>query len=73
MKYKLRIISHYLGHWALKTLILVSACLGGIFITAVLRDTMANIAFFACIIFAYALLTALIEHDEEWFFLRKRN
>ena len=72
-KHELRIISHYLGHWTLKTLILVSACLGGIFITAAPRDTMANIAFFACIIFAYALLTALIEHDKDWFFLRNRN
>lgn len=72
-KHELRIISHYLGHWTLKTLILVSACLGGIFITAAPRDTMANIAFFACIIFAYALLTALIEHDKELFFLRNRN
>lgn len=26
-----------------------------------------------CIIFAYTLLTALIEHDKDWFFLRKRN
>ena len=72
-KHELRIISHYLGHWTLKTLILVSACLGGIFITTAPRDTMANIAFLACIIFAYTLLTALIEHDKEWFFLRKRN
>lgn len=73
-KYELKIISHYLGYWTLKTLILVSACLGGIFITAApRRDTMTNIAFFACIIFAYALLTVLIEHDKDWFFLRKRN
>ena len=72
-KHMLRIISHYIGHWALKTLVIVSACLGGIFITAAPRDTMAIIAFFACIIFAYALLTALIEYDKEWFFLRKRN
>ena len=72
-KHKLRIISHHLGHWAMKTLIIVSAWLGGIFTTTAATDTVDHITFLVCIIFAFALLNALIEHDEEWFFLRKRN
>ena len=72
-KHKLRIISHYLGHWTLKTRIIVSAWLGGIFTTTAATDTVDYIIFLVCIIFASALLNALIEHDEEWFFLRKRK
>ena len=72
-KHWLKIISHHLGHWALKTLIIISAWLGGIFTTTAATDAVANIEFLACIIFAYALLSVLIEHDKDWFFLRKRN
>ena len=72
-KHNLRIIYHHLGHWALKTLVIVSAWLGGIFTSAAAEDDMANIAFVACIFFSYYLLSVLIEHDKQWFFLRKRN
>ena len=72
-KHKLRIISHHLGHWVLKTLIIVSAWLGGIFTTTAATDTVDRITFLVCIIFAFTLLNVLIEHDEEWFFLRKRK
>ena len=72
-KHNLRIISHHLGHWALKTLVIVSAWLGGIFTSASAEDTVDNIAFVVCIFFSYYLLSVLIEHDKQWFFLRKRN
>lgn len=72
-KHKLRVMSHHLGHWALKTLIIVSAWLGGIFTTTAATDNADHITFLVCIIFSYALLNALIDHNEEWFFLRKRN
>ena len=72
-KHWLKIISHHLGYQALKILTIISVWLGGIFTTTAATDALANIEFLACIIFAYTLLTTLIEYDKDWFFLRKRN
>lgn len=72
-KHKLRIASHYIGHWTLKVLIIVSAWLGGVFYTTAATNNVDFMIFFVCIVFAYALLAALIEHNDDWFFLRNRN
>lgn len=75
-KKELRIVSHYLGHYTLKTLILVFAWLSGIFAVYSIHSDKGNlwyILFLLCIIGSSALLDVYMEHDEEWFFLRKKN
>lgn len=72
MKNKLIFISHHLGYWTLKILIISFAWLGGILIT-IGYSSVHYILFFLCIMCSSILLDVFIDHGKDWFFLRKRK
>lgn len=69
---KLIFISHHLGYWTLKILIIAFAWLGGILIT-IGYSFVHYILFFLCIMCSSILLDVFVDHGKDWFFLRKRN
>ena len=71
-KRKLIFISHHLGYWTLKILIISFAWLGGILIT-IGYSSVHYILFFLCIMCSSILLDVFIDHGKDWFFLRKRK
>lgn len=71
-KHKLIFISHHLGYWTLKILIIAFAWLGGILIT-IGYSFVHYILFFLCIMCSSILLDVFVDHGKDWFFLRKRN
>ena len=71
-KRKLIFISHHIGYWTLKILIISFAWLGGILIT-IGYSSVHYILFFLCIMCSSILLDVFIDHGKDWFFLRKRK
>ena len=72
MKHKSIFISHHLGYWTLKILIIAFAWLSGILIT-IGYSSVHYILFFLCIMCSSILLDVFVDHGKDWFFLRKRN